>query len=377
MKFSELITQDQLVKALEVEKITEPTRVQELVYPIIIEGKDVIAESETGSGKTLAYLVPIFEKYREIQKTNQVIILVPTHELAMQVHAQVERLSKNSGIELKSAVIIGNVNIMRQIEKLKEKPQIIIGTAGRIHELIKKKKIAAHTVKTIVIDEGDKLLNPDNIKGVQEVIKCTMKDRQLLVFSASVTKKATEVAMDMMKEVKVIKTEKTQTIPNNIEHICLVVERRDKLEVLRKLTRIMKTKRAMIFINKVSDIEEATYKLVYQGLKAECLHGSNVKEDRKRVIEQFRANKINYLIATDIAARGLHFDGIDTVFHISIPEDEMEYLHRAGRTGRNGQPGRSVLIVTKEELPLLKKYQKKFGINIVEKKMYQGKLVKG
>lgn len=377
MKFSELITQDQLVKALEVEKITEPTRVQELVYPIIIEGKDVIAESETGSGKTLAYLVPIFEKYREIQKTNQVIILVPTHELAMQVHAQVERLSKNSGIELKSAVIIGNVNIMRQIEKLKEKPQIIIGTAGRIHELIKKKKIAAHTVKTIVIDEGDKLLNPDNIKGVQEVIKCTMKDRQLLVFSASVTKKATEAAMDMMKEAKVIKTEKTQTIPSNIDHICLVVERRDKLEVLRKLTRIMKAKRAMIFINKVSDIEEATYKLVYQGLKAECLHGSNVKEDRKRVIEHFRANKINYLIATDIAARGLHFDGIDTVFHISIPEDEMEYLHRAGRTGRNGQPGRSVLIVTKEELPLLKKYQKKFGINIVEKKMYQGKLVKG
>ena len=377
MKFSELITQSQLVKALEVEKITKPTKVQELVYPIIIEGKDVIAESETGSGKTLAYLVPIFEKYSEIQKTNQVIILVPTHELAMQVHAQVERLSKNSGIELKSAVIIGNVNILRQIEKLKEKPQIIIGTAGRIHELIKKKKIAAHTVKTIVIDEGDKLLNPDNINGVQEVIKCTMKDRQLLVFSASVTKKASEVAMDMMKDAKVIKTEKTQTIPTNIEHICLVVERREKLETLRKLTRIMKVKRAMIFINKVSDIEEATYKLVYQGLEAECLHGSNVKEDRKRVVEQFRTNKINYLVATDIAARGLHFDGIDTVFHISIPEDEMEYLHRSGRTGRNGQPGRSVLIVTKEELPLLKKYQKKFGINIVEKKMYQGKLVKG
>lgn len=377
MKFSELITQNQLVKALEAEKITEPTKVQELVYPIIIEGKDVIAESETGSGKTLAYLVPIFEKYREIQKTNQVIILVPTHELAMQVHTQVERLAKNSGIELKSAVIIGNVNITRQIEKLKEKPQIIIGTAGRIHELIKKKKIAAHTVKTIVIDEGDKLLNPDNIQGVQEVIKCTMKDRQLLVFSASVTKKATQIAMDMMKDAKVIKTEKTQTIPSNIEHIYLVVERRDKLETLRKLTRIMKAKRAMIFINKVSDIEEATYKLVYQGLKAECLHGSNTKEDRKRVVEQFRSNKINYLIATDIAARGLHFDGIDTVFHISIPEDEMEYLHRAGRTGRNGQPGRSVLIITKEELPLIKKYQKKFGINIVAKKMYQGKLVKG
>lgn len=377
MIFKELLQQDALVKALEVEKIIEPTKVQELVYPLIMEGKDVIAESETGSGKTLAYLLPIFEKYREIQRTNQVIILVPTHELAMQVHAQVERLEKNSGIALKSAVIIGNVNITRQIEKLKEKPQIIIGTAGRIHELIKKKKIAAHTVKTIVIDEGDKLLNPDNIKGVEEVIKCTMRDRQLLVFSASVTKKTTQVATELMKEPTVVKTEKTQKIPSNIQHMYLVVERRDKIETLRKLTRVLKAKKAMIFINKVSDIEEATYKLVYQGLKAECLHGSNVKEDRKRVVEQFRTNKINYLIATDIAARGLHFDGIDTVFHVSIPEDEMEYLHRAGRTGRNGQPGRSVLIITKDELPLIKKFQKKFNINIVAKKLYQGKLVKG
>lgn len=377
MIFKELLQQDALVKALEVEKIIEPTKVQELVYPLIMEGKDVIAESETGSGKTLAYLLPIFEKYREIQRTNQVIILVPTHELAMQVHAQVERLEKNSGIALKSAVIIGNVNITRQIEKLKEKPQIIIGTAGRIHELIKKKKITAHTVKTIVIDEGDKLLNPDNIKGVEEVIKCTMRDRQLLVFSASVTKKTTQVATELMKEPTVVKTEKTQRIPSNIQHMYLVVERRDKIETLRKLTRVLKAKKAMIFINKVSDIEEATYKLVYQGLKAECLHGSNVKEDRKRVVEQFRTNKINYLIATDIAARGLHFDGIDTVFHVSIPEDEMEYLHRAGRTGRNGQPGRSVLIITKDELPLIKKFQKKFNINIVAKKLYQGKLVKG
>lgn len=377
MKFNELVTDKKIIEALNRENITVPTKVQELTYPLIMEGKDVIAQSETGSGKTLAYLVPIFEKYKEIQKTNQVIVLVPTHELAMQVHSVAQRLAKNSGIEINSQVIIGNVNISRQIEKLKEKPQIIIGTSGRIHELIKKKKIAAHTVKTIVIDEGDKLLDPDNITSVQDVIKCTMKDRQLLVFSASITKKATQVAQELMKEPKVIKTENTQKIPSNIEHLYLVVERRDKIETLRKLLRILKSKKAMIFINKVSDIEEATYKLVYQGLKAECLHGSNVKTDRKRVIEEFRNNKINYLIATDIAARGLHFDGIDTVFHISIPEDEMEYLHRSGRTGRNGQPGRSVLLVTKDELPLLKKYQKKFDINMVQKKMYQGKLVKG
>ncbi|HEX3022358.1 MAG TPA: DEAD/DEAH box helicase [Lachnospiraceae bacterium] len=376
MDFNNLNLDSRLVKALQEEKITNPTKVQEEVCPLIIEGKDVIAQSETGSGKTLAYLVPIFEKLKEVQNMNQTIILVPTHELAMQVHKQVERLSSNSGIELKSAVIIGDVNIARQIEKLKEKPQLVIGTAGRILELIKKKKISAHTVKTIVIDEADKLLSDNHRQSVQDVIKCTLKDRQLLLFSASIPKKTIEVAMSMSKEPVIIKTAATQTIPTNIKHFYIVVDRRDKLETLRKLTRIMKSKKAMIFINKVSDIEEATYKLVYQGLKAACLHGSNIKTDRKKVVDDFRGNKVNYLIATDIAARGLHFEGIDTVFHLSIPEDEMEYLHRAGRTGRNGNPGSNVLIITKEELPILKKYQKKFGINIVERKIFQGKLVK-
>ncbi|HEX3077453.1 MAG TPA: DEAD/DEAH box helicase [Lachnospiraceae bacterium] len=376
MDFINLDLDSRLVKALQEEKITNPTKVQEEVCPLIIEGKDVIAQSETGSGKTLAYLVPIFEKLKEVQNMNQAIILVPTHELAMQVHKQVERLSKNSGIQLISAVIIGDVNITRQVEKLKEKPQLVIGTAGRILELIKKKKISAHTVKTIVIDEADKLLSDNHKQSVQDVIKCTMKDRQLLLFSASIPKKTIEVAKAMTKEPVIIKTAATQTIPTNIKHYYIEVDRRDKLETLKKLTRIMKSKKAMIFINKVSDIEEATYKLVYQGLKAACLHGSNIKTDRKKVVDDFRSNKVNYLIATDIAARGLHFEGIDTVFHLSIPEDEMEYLHRAGRTGRNGNPGSNVLIVTKDELPILKKYQKKFGINIVERKMFQGKLVK-
>lgn len=377
MKFSEFIKDSRIVAALEKENITEATTIQQEVYSKIVEGKDMIAESETGSGKTLAYLLPLFERFKELEKTNQVIILVPTHELAMQVHAQVERLNKNSDIPLRSAVIIGNVNITRQIEKLKEKPQIIIGTSGRIHELIKKKKIAAHTVKTIIIDEGDKLLDANNLEGTKAVIKCTMRDRQLLVFSASVPKKAMDCARELMKEPVVVKTKQSQTIPSNIEHMYFVVDRRDKLETLRKLIRIMKAKRSMVFINKVSDIEEATYKLVYEGLKADCLHGSIEKENRKKVIEGFKSRKINHLIATDIAARGLHFDGIDTVFHISITEEPMEYLHRAGRTGRNGQRGRNVLIVTKEEEAILKIYQKKFGINIVKKKMYQGKIVKG
>lgn len=377
MNFKDLKLDDRLVDALLIEKITNPTKVQEEVLNEIINHKDLIVQSETGSGKTLAYLLPMFVKYQDVVRTNQVIILVPTHELAMQVHKQVERLSKNSGIPISSTTIFGDVNIERQITKLKEKPQVIIGTAGRIYELIKKKKIAAHLIKTIIIDEADKLLDKDNIESVKAVMKCTMKDRQVLLFSASIPKSTIDVAKELMKEPRVIRTESIDRIPKNIDHIYIVVERRDKLETLRKVAKVLKAKSAMVFINRVNDIEEATEKLVYHNFKAACIHGSNLKLDRKKVIEDFKLGKIKYLVATDIAARGLHFDNVEVVFHVSIPEDPRDYLHRAGRTGRNGAKGLNVLIVTREELVAIKKYQKVFGININEKKLYQGKLVRG
>lgn len=364
-----------LKEALERENIKSLTKVQKAVLGPCLENKDIIVQSETGSGKTLAYLIPIFEKYKEKVKTNQVIILVPTHELAMQVYRQSELLAANSGIDIQSAVIMGDVNIERQIKKLKEKPQIIIGTSGRILELIKKKKIAAHTVKTIIIDEADRLLNKDNIGMTQAVVKCTMKDRQLLFFSASMVQKAVEAARVMSKEPVIIKINSKEKIPDNIKHMYLISERRDKLENFRKAAFILKPKKAMVFINKMSDIEEATSKLVYHKMKAECLHGSIIKSDRKRVIDEFKKNQITYLIATDIAARGLHFSDVDMVFHLTVPEDISEYLHRAGRTGRNGKRGANLLIITKEELPLLKKIEKKFGLSITQMKMNNGKLV--
>ncbi|BCN29614.1 DEAD/DEAH box helicase [Anaeromicropila herbilytica] len=377
MNFSQLDLNEKIIKALEVEKITNPTKVQEDVIQKILSNQDLIVQSKTGSGKTLAYLLPFFQKYQEMQKINCAIILVPTHELAMQVFRQAEAIAKNSNLPVKSAVVMGNVNIDRQILKLKEKPQIIIGTAGRIHELIKLKKIAAHTVKSIVVDEADKLFDKNNIESVKAVIKCTMRDRQLLLFSASMTKPTIEIAKTIMKEPEVIISEKEDSIPKNISHIYVIVEKRDKIETLRKLARILKPKKAMVFINRVNDIEEANQKLQYHKFKSDCIHGANIKTDRKKIIENFRNGTIQYLIATDIAARGLHFEGVDVVFHVSIPEEPMDYLHRAGRTGRNDSKGLSVLIVTKEELEFVKRYQKQYGINIVAKAMYQGKLVRG
>ena len=377
MDFKELGISLPIINGLKKEKITTPTLVQEAVIDKIKNNKDLIVQSETGSGKTLAYLIPLFENIDPTEKGMKVLVLVPTHELAMQVHKQIMRLSENSEKDITSTTIFGDVNINRQIEKLREKPHIIIGTTGRILELIGKRKITAHTVKTIVIDEADKMLDKNNIEGVKAVIKACMRDTQLLMFSASIEKSTIMEAEKLAKQPEVIKTTEKIVVPKNIEHIYFISERRDKIEVMRKIAKSLKPKKAMVFINKVSDIEELTQKLQYHNYRAKCIHGTVEKEDRKKVIEEFKSGKLQFLTATDIAARGLHFEGVTTVFHISIPEEPLDYLHRAGRAGRGQQKGLSVSIVTEEELKYIKAYQKAFGINIIAKKMYQGKIVKG
>lgn len=374
MKFNELGLNEQIIKGLEKEKITQPTKVQESVIEKIISNKDLIVQSETGSGKTLAYLLPLFEKLMPVEKGMKVLVLAPTHELAMQIHRQVESLSKNSGFDITSTTIFGEVNINRQIEKLREKPQIVIGTPGRILELIKKKKITAHTIKTVVVDEADKMLDKNNFESIKAVIKCCMRDTQLLFFSAGIIKETLEKAQEMSKNPEVVKITQTLEIPKNIDHIYFVVERRDKIEMLRKLASSLNPKKAMVFINKASDIEEATEKLKFHHYSAECIHGTKQKSQRKNVIDDFKKGKLQFLIATDIAARGLHIDGVTTVFHLSIPEEPLDYLHRAGRAGRDGKKGLSVLIVTKEEMVKVKAFEKAFEIKIVPKKVFKGEI---
>lgn len=375
MDFKELGIGAELVGGLKKEKISNPTGVQQAVIRPVMENRDVIAESETGSGKTLAYLIPIFQKMEPKERSMKVLVLVPTHELALQVHRQAESLAKNAAMDISSAVILGNVNITRQIDKLKEKPHLVIGTPGRILELIKKKKIAAHTIKTIVVDEADKMLDKDNQESVKAVIKCCMRDTQILLFSASLGKDILKEAEAITRNPKIIRVSEKARIPENISHLCFITEKRNKLEMIRKIVNSLKPEKAMIFINNPVEIEELTEKLRFHHYNAACIHGKKTKDERKKVIQDFRQGKLTLLVATDIAARGLHFENVTTVIHMSIPEQPADYLHRAGRTGRNNKKGLSISVAVESERKRILDIEKAFGIKMEQMKMEHGKMI--
>lgn len=375
MTFTQLGLRAPLVEALEKEGITTPTSIQEAAIPLILENRDVIGQSETGTGKTLAYLLPIFEKVDSSRREAQAMILTPTHELAIQVQKEVERLAKNSGIEINSLPIIGNVNITRQVDQLKTKPQIIVGSPGRILELITLRKIKAHTVKTIVIDEADRLLDKTNLEVVQSVIKTTLRDRQILLFSATITDQTVQIAQALQKNPELLRVQNEIPLPDTITHLYFVAEPRDKIEMLRKIYHIMKPEKAIVFINQSYEVEKTVERLNYHGLSADGIHGTSIKLDRKKVMDNFRSGKVPILVASDLAARGLDIEGVTHIFNLDLPEDTNLYLHRAGRTGRAGKSGYTISIVTEYEQKGIQKCENRFGITISLKDTYNGKIV--
>ncbi|EJO5346814.1 DEAD/DEAH box helicase [Clostridium botulinum] len=373
--FDALNLNPKLTEGLKKLNINEPTEIQQKAIPLAMENKDIIGQSETGTGKTLAYLLPIFEKTNTEKREMQSIILAPTHELAMQINNEIKNISSNSNMNIKSIAIIGEANIKRQIEKLKEKPHIIVGSSGRILELIKKKKITAHTVKTIVIDEGDKLLDKNNIKVVKDVIKTTLRERQLMLFSATLNESTLDRAKELMKNPEIVKIKEKNTVNENIKHLCITGDHRERIETLRKLIAATNPKKAIVFINRNEEIELTTLKLQYHKIKAYGIYGAAEKQQRKKALEDFRLGKIQILVSSDLSARGLDVKDVTHIFNLDLPENPKEYLHRVGRTGRALKEGTAISIITEKEKALIRKYEKEFNINIYEKKLYKGNLI--
>lgn len=373
--FDDLNLNSNIIKGLQNQGITTPTDIQAITIPEALLNNDIIAESHTGSGKTLAFLTPLFQKVNVEKREMQAIILAPTHELVMQIDTQIKLLASNSGIPVTSLVIMGEANIEKQIKKLKEiKPHIIVGSAGRVLDLIKKKKITAHTIKTIVMDEADNLLSKNKTIVIQDIIKATMRDRQLMFFSASVNTEALKIAQSLSKEAIVLKSQTKSILNPNIDHMYILGDLRDKFEILRKLIAAENPNKAIVFINNNNELKIINEKLNYHKVNSIAIHGNASKEERQRALDSFRRGNNNILVSSDVSARGLDITDVTHIISIDLPINPDEYLHRAGRTARGTLSGSSICLATKKDLNTIKSYEKAFNIKFKSMRLFKGNL---
>ncbi|WP_328591074.1 DEAD/DEAH box helicase [Siminovitchia fortis] len=348
----------------------ELTAVQQKAIPLIYEGKDIIAKSPTGTGKTLAYLLPLLDRVDESKQMTQALILAPSRELVMQIHQEVQNWSAGTGIT--SAALVGGANIKRQVDRLKKKPHVLTGTPGRILELIQMKKLKMHEVKTIVLDEGDQLMNKEHLETVRTIVKSTLNDRQLLLFSATSLEDPDQVKAMIGREPEMLTAEKSVSIPSSINHCYLLCEPREKTKLLGKIAK-MDGMKGLVFIRSVGNMNVIADKLEYEGVRLELLHSDLGKHERERALKRLQTGEISILLATDIAARGLDVSGLNHVIQFDLAEDASQYVHRAGRTGRMGAAGTVVTLANPRDERELKKYSRELGFPIERKRLYKGK----
>ena len=342
-------------QALAKRGIITPTPVQTKAIPLISAGQDVIVSAETGSGKTLAYLIPILRRINSALRAAQAVVLVPTHELAAQVYREAEQLLADTNGEVSAALLIGGANIQRQLDALKKKPQIIIGSVGRINELAEMRKLKLHEVRLIVLDEADRLLDGDNETAVRALVKRTLADRQMALFSASVSAKTEETAKSFMRDAQTLRLQPQTVLPPSIKHIAVAAEQREKALLLRKLCHAEQIKKGIVFVNNPHHIVNAAERLTHHGIPAAALYGDAFPNERKQALEALRTGRVSVLVASDMAARGLDITGLTHVINLDMPEQAEAYLHRAGRTGRMGAAGTVVSLVTPREMAALQK----------------------
>lgn len=374
MTFTELQLAPELIAALEKQQISDPTPIQSAALPVLLTGRDAYLHAETGTGKTLAYLLPIFSRIDASQAATQAVIIAPTHELAIQIHRQCGELAQNAGWPVRSLLLIGGTSTERQIDKLKKKPQVVVGSPGRIAELLSKGKLKAQHVRSIVIDEADRLLSEESLLAVRAIVQAAPRTRQLIFASATLEREATAIVKELAPEVVMLEAG-AAAVNENIEHLYLLCEERDKPDELRKLLHALAPERAIVFVHRNDVAEKIALKLAHHQIPAADLNAALDKEARKHAMDGFRKAEIRVLIASDIAARGLDIKGVTHIFNFDVPTMSRAYLHRAGRTGRAGAKGLAITLMTEVEARLVRRYEEELGIEMQCVRMREGKVI--
>lgn len=360
--FIELGISEALADVLKKQGIESPMQVQSAVIPKVMGGGNLVAQAPTGTGKTLAYLLPALQKIDASSRDVQVVILAPTYELAMQITNVARDLSQGANLGIKVQGLIGGANIARQMDKLKDKPQLIVGSAGRILELAQKNKLKLHKANLLVLDEFDRLFDDQNMSNTADVVRLLPEERQVVMVSATAPKKALERA-DFLQHPEIIKVEADPLAQSQRENLYRMTPFRSKVETVRHLARRLVVKRGLVFINKVFDAERILAQLRYEGFMVGTLLGHNNKQARQKAIADFKAGRIKLLLSTDLAARGLDIPDVDYVFNLDLPESAEVYLHRAGRTARAGAKGTVITLADNKEAYKLEQLERKLGID--------------
>ena len=356
--FVDLGIRNEIADKLNEMEINAPTAVQSEAIPEVLAGRNLLVQSPTGTGKTLAYLTPILSQLDIQSKELQGIVLLPSRELAVQV----ARLAKSFYDNLRVVTLIGGANPLRQLEGLKEKPQLAIGTPGRVLELIEKRKINGQTIKTIVVDEADKMFTTGFMEDIHAILKATLRTRQVLFFSATIPLQLKDIAAEFMLEPRFLNVQEEGRVPKTITHLYFMSAKEQKTQTLVKLLKLYKPKKAIVFIQRNEGVDSLVRRLHDWGVEAAALHSELPQQQRREILEKFRQGKSKVLVTTDLMARGMDIPGIDYIFNYDLPIDEKHYLHRAGRTGRAGKSGTAVTIVAEEQKQIIPKFARTLAV---------------
>jgi ATP-dependent RNA helicase CshB len=338
----------------------EPTEIQERLIPTIQRGESAIGQSQTGTGKTHAYVLPIMNRLDHTRNEVQAIITAPTRELANQIYHEVLKISEHSSPEerITARCYIGGTDKQRMIDKLRTQPQIVIGTPGRINDLVKEKALFVHTASMLVIDEADLMLDMGFIEDIDQFASKMPEKLQMLVFSATIPEKLKPFLKKYMENPKYVQVDPQKVAAEKIEHLLLPSRHRDKIGLVHSALESFNPYLAIVFANTKKKVDEIADGLIQKGLKVGRIHGDLSPRERKRVMKQVKDLEFQYIVATDLAARGIDINGISHVINYELPTDLDFYIHRVGRTARAGSSGIALTVYESSDEDALARLEK-------------------
>lgn len=356
MKFSELGLSDSLLKAIKRSGYEEATPIQEQTIPMVLEGKDVIGQAQTGTGKTAAFGLPIIENVDTENPNIQAIIISPTRELAIQTQEELYRLGKDKHVRVQ--VVYGGADIRRQIKSLKQHPQILVGTPGRLRDHINRHTVKLDHIKTLVLDEADEMLNMGFLEDIESIIKETPDDRQTLLFSATMPPEIKRIGVQFMSDPETVRIKAKELTTDLVDQSYVRARDYEKFDIMTRLIDVQDPDLTIVFGRTKRRVDELSKGLIARGYNAAGIHGDLTQDKRSKIMWKFKNNELDILVATDVAARGLDISGVTHVYNYDIPSDPDSYVHRIGRTGRAGHHGVSLTFVTPNEMDYLHEIEK-------------------